>query len=31
MYADRPFGLCLVERNDDGTPMGMCGLIKRDT
>ena len=31
MYADRGFGLCLVERNDDGTPMGMCGLIKRDT
>jgi RimJ/RimL family protein N-acetyltransferase len=31
MYADRGFGLCLVERKGDGTPMGMCGLIKRDT
>lgn len=31
MYADRGFGLCLVERNDDRMPMGMCGLIKRDT
>jgi RimJ/RimL family protein N-acetyltransferase len=31
MYADRGFGLCLVERKDDGTSMGMCGLIKRDT
>jgi RimJ/RimL family protein N-acetyltransferase len=30
MYADRGFGLCIVERND-GTPIGMCGLIKRDT
>jgi RimJ/RimL family protein N-acetyltransferase len=31
MHADRGFGLCLVERNDDGMPIGMCGLIKRDT
>ena len=31
MYAERGFGLCLVERNDDATPVGMCGLIKRDT
>ena len=23
--------LCLVERKHDGTPIGMCGLIKRDT
>ena len=30
MYAERGFGLCLVERNDDATPVGMCGLIKRD-
>jgi RimJ/RimL family protein N-acetyltransferase len=30
MHADRGFGLCLVERNDDGAPIGMCGLIKRD-
>jgi RimJ/RimL family protein N-acetyltransferase len=31
MYADRGFGLCVVERNDDGRSIGMCGLIKRDT
>jgi len=31
MYAARGFGLYLVERKEDGTPIGMCGLIKRDT
>src|SRR6478672_73310 len=31
MYADLGFGLCLVERSDDRTPIGMCGLIKRDS
>lgn len=31
MYADRGFGLCLVERNDDLEPVGICGLIKRET
>lgn len=25
------FGLCMVEALDDGRPIGMCGLIKRDT
>jgi [ribosomal protein S5]-alanine N-acetyltransferase len=25
------FSLYLVERKDDGTPLGMCGLIKRDS
>jgi [ribosomal protein S5]-alanine N-acetyltransferase len=25
------FGLYLVERLEDGAPIGMCGLIKRDT
>lgn len=31
MYARHGFGLLLVERLDDGVPMGLCGLIKRDT
>lgn len=31
MYESRGFGLLLVERRDDGTPLGLCGLIKRDT
>jgi RimJ/RimL family protein N-acetyltransferase len=31
MYADHGFGLFLVERKDDGTPLGLCGLIRRDT
>ncbi|HEX6003132.1 MAG TPA: GNAT family N-acetyltransferase [Burkholderiales bacterium] len=31
MYAQRGFGLWLAERSDDGVPIGMCGLIKRDT
>ena len=30
MYAQRGFGLWLAERNEDGAPIGMCGLIKRD-
>lgn len=30
MYARLGFGLFLVERRDDGVPVGMCGLIKRD-
>ncbi len=31
MYAARGFGLWLVEAKTDGTPMGLCGLIKRDS
>jgi RimJ/RimL family protein N-acetyltransferase len=31
MYQRSGFGLYRVERKDDGEPMGMCGLIKRDT
>lgn len=31
MYEDHGFGLYCIERADDGTAMGMCGLIKRDT
>jgi len=31
MYAQFGFGLWLVERLADGAPLGMCGLIKRDT
>jgi RimJ/RimL family protein N-acetyltransferase len=30
MYARHGFGLWLVERRDDGAPIGMCGLIRRD-
>lgn len=30
MYARLGFGLYLVELKDDGTPIGLCGLIKRD-
>ena len=30
MYAQRGFGLWLAERSEDGMPIGMCGLIKRD-
>jgi RimJ/RimL family protein N-acetyltransferase len=30
MYAQRGFGLWLAERREDGVPIGMCGLIKRD-
>ena len=31
MYARYGFGLWLVERNDDKAPIGICGLIRRDT
>jgi RimJ/RimL family protein N-acetyltransferase/protein tyrosine phosphatase (PTP) superfamily phosphohydrolase (DUF442 family) len=31
MYAQHGFGLFLVERRDDGLPVGMCGLLRRDT
>ncbi len=29
-YAAQGFGLWLVERKDDRTPVGVCGLLKRD-
>jgi RimJ/RimL family protein N-acetyltransferase len=31
MYSRLGFGLFLVELKDGGEPVGMCGLIKRDT
>jgi len=31
MYADHGFGLYLVERKLDGVPLGLCGLIRRET
>jgi RimJ/RimL family protein N-acetyltransferase len=31
MYARHGFGLWRVARREDGVPVGMCGLIKRDT
>jgi RimJ/RimL family protein N-acetyltransferase len=31
MYERSGFGLYRVERKEDGVPMGMCGLLKRDT
>ncbi|HEX7641639.1 MAG TPA: GNAT family N-acetyltransferase [Burkholderiaceae bacterium] len=31
MHARYGFCLYLVERRDDGEPLGICGLIKRDT
>ncbi|SCC54417.1 YkkB [Bacillus cereus] len=31
MYNKIGFGLYLVERKEDFTPLGMCGLIKRDS
>ncbi|HDR7782563.1 TPA: GNAT family N-acetyltransferase [Bacillus wiedmannii] len=31
MYIKMGFGLYLVERKEDLTPLGMCGLIKRDS
>jgi [ribosomal protein S5]-alanine N-acetyltransferase len=31
MYSQLGFGLFLVERKEGNTPIGMCGLIKRDT
>jgi RimJ/RimL family protein N-acetyltransferase len=30
MYAERGFGLWLVERTSDGSPLGICGLVKRE-
>ncbi|HTL67567.1 MAG TPA: GNAT family N-acetyltransferase [Lacunisphaera sp.] len=30
-YAQHGFGLWLVERRQDGVPIGICGLLKRDT
>src|SRR5438045_6806067 len=30
-YTENGFGLYLVERKTDGEPLGMCGLVKRDT
>ncbi|MES2679039.1 MAG: GNAT family N-acetyltransferase [Bacteroidota bacterium] len=29
-YRENGFGLWMVELNDSGIPIGMCGLIKRD-
>ena len=31
MYALRGFGLWAVVRKEDDVPLGLCGLIKRDT
>jgi RimJ/RimL family protein N-acetyltransferase len=31
MYERYGFGLCRVEERASGTPVGTCGLIKRDT
>ncbi|MDF2039894.1 GNAT family N-acetyltransferase [Cytobacillus oceanisediminis] len=31
MYSQLGFGLFMVERKEENTPIGMCGLIKRDT
>lgn len=31
MYAQHGFGLYMVERLPDRAPMGLCGLIRRDT
>jgi RimJ/RimL family protein N-acetyltransferase len=31
MYARHGFGLYAIELNSGGTPIGMCGLLKRDT
>ncbi len=30
-YERHGFGLCAVELKDTGTPIGICGLLKRDT
>ena len=30
MYAERGYGLWLVERKADGAPLGICGLVKRE-
>ncbi len=31
MYRDRGFGLNRVALKDDDTPIGICGILKRDT
>jgi RimJ/RimL family protein N-acetyltransferase len=31
MYARLGFGLYLTERKEDGAPIGICGLLKRDS
>ena len=31
MYERHGFGLWMVEDREDGRPMGICGLVKRDT
>jgi RimJ/RimL family protein N-acetyltransferase/protein tyrosine phosphatase (PTP) superfamily phosphohydrolase (DUF442 family) len=31
MYSEHGYGLFLVERRDDGAPLGLCGLIRRET
>lgn len=31
MYQQHGFGLFLIERKADGAPLGLCGLIRRDT
>jgi RimJ/RimL family protein N-acetyltransferase len=30
-YTKNGYGLSMVERKDDNKPIGMCGIIKRDT
>jgi len=30
-YEANGFGLWMVEKRDEGTPLGLCGLLKRDT
>jgi RimJ/RimL family protein N-acetyltransferase len=30
-YSENGYGLCLVERKEDKKPLGMCGIIKRET
>jgi len=30
-YAQNGFGLSMVERKEDDLPVGMCGILKRDT
>jgi RimJ/RimL family protein N-acetyltransferase len=30
-YADHGFGMFMVELKEDGTPLGICGLVSRDT
>ena len=31
MLAEHGVSLCLVELKSDGTPIGLCGIVKRDT